>query len=193
MAVSADGAQWVLLNAAPDLRQQINDTPELHPAPDGASAQQPDQGGGADQWRCRRGGGLLTLREGQPFTVYGTERVLGVLAANSIFDVLDADLVKRVPMEFGRPFAVEGPSGPVGITIEALRGAGQSPALSRRRQTQGPSFGTQEGDTAGLKVTDTATGRHFFYIPGCARLDDALARAAQGRAAALLRRHALCQ
>jgi len=35
VAVSADGARWVLLNAAPDLRQQINDTPELHPAADG--------------------------------------------------------------------------------------------------------------------------------------------------------------
>ena len=57
----------------------------------------------------------------------------------------------------------------------------------------GPGFGTQEGDTAGLKVTETATGRHFFFIPGCAKLDDALARAAQGRAAAVLRRHALHQ
>ena len=26
----------------------------------------------------------------------------------------------------------------------------------------------------GLKVSDSASGRHFFYIPGCARLDDAL-------------------
>ena len=33
VAVSADGRNWVLLNASPDLRQQINDTPELHPAP----------------------------------------------------------------------------------------------------------------------------------------------------------------
>ncbi len=37
-----------------------------------------------------------------------------------------------------------------------------------------PGFGTQEGDTAGLKVTETASGRHFFFIPGCAKLDDAL-------------------
>ena len=45
--------------------------------------------------------GLLCLREGQPLTIYGSSRVLDVLAANSIFDVLDADIVKRVTMELG--------------------------------------------------------------------------------------------
>ena len=29
LAVSTDGQSWVLFNASPDLRQQINDTPEL--------------------------------------------------------------------------------------------------------------------------------------------------------------------
>ncbi len=38
----------------------------------------------------------------------------------------------------------------------------------------GADFGTQEGDTAGLKVSETASGRHFFFVPGCAKLDDAL-------------------
>src|SRR5687767_15586002 len=33
LAVSADGRRWVLLNAAPDLRAQIEATPRLHPAP----------------------------------------------------------------------------------------------------------------------------------------------------------------
>ena len=37
VAVSADGRQWVLLNAAPDLRQQINETPELQPDPTGSA------------------------------------------------------------------------------------------------------------------------------------------------------------
>ena len=27
---------------------------------------------------------------------------------------------------------------------------------------------------AGLKVTETASGRHFFFIPGCSKVDDAL-------------------
>jgi pyrroloquinoline quinone biosynthesis protein B len=113
------------------------------------------------------------LREGQPLTVYGTARVLGVLASNNIFDVLDPNVVKRVTMTFGRPFAVEGPSGPVGITIEAFPVPGKVPLYLEDAEA-GTGFGTQEGDTAGLKVTETASGRHFFFVPGCAKLDDAL-------------------
>ena len=32
IAVSADGKRWIILNASPDLRQQINDNKALHPA-----------------------------------------------------------------------------------------------------------------------------------------------------------------
>jgi pyrroloquinoline quinone biosynthesis protein B len=173
VAVTADGAQWVLLNAAPDLRQQINDTPELHPAADGPPRNSPIKAVVLTNGDVDAVAGLLTLREGQPFTVYGTARVLGVLAANTIFDVLDKRLVKRVVMEFGRPFAVEGPSGPIGITVELFPVPGKIP-LYLEDATAGAGLGTQEGDTVGLKVSETSSGRHFFYIPGCARLDDAL-------------------
>jgi pyrroloquinoline quinone biosynthesis protein B len=173
VAVSAGGAEWVLLNAAPDLRQQINGTPALHPASDGPPRNSPIKAVVLTNGDVDAVAGLLTLREGQPFTVYGTARVLGVLAENSIFDVLNAELVKRVVMEFGRPFAVEGPSGPIGITIEAFPVPGKIPLYLEDETAKG-NFGSQEGDTAGLKVSDTATGRYFFYIPGCARLDDAL-------------------
>ena len=42
VAVSRDGRRWVLLNASPDLRQQIAATPELAPAPGCGSALEPD-------------------------------------------------------------------------------------------------------------------------------------------------------
>jgi pyrroloquinoline quinone biosynthesis protein B len=173
VAVTADGAQWVLLNAAPDLRQQINDTPELHPAPDGGPRNSPIKAVVLTNGDVDAVAGLLCLREGQPFTVYGSERVLGVLASNSIFDVLDANVVKRAPMEYGEPLKVEGPCGPVGITIEAFGVPGKIP-LYLEEARAGAGLGTQEGDTSGLKVTETATGRFFFFIPGCAKLDDAL-------------------
>lgn len=173
VAVSADGAQWVLLNATPDLRQQINDTPELHPVAEGPARNSPIAAVVLTNGDVDAVGGLLTLREGQPFTVYGTARVLDVLASNSIFDVLDASLVRRVVMEYGRPFDVEGPSGPIGITIEAFAVPGKVP-LYLEDEKAGAGFGTQEGDTTGLKLTDTASGRYFFFIPGCAMLDDAL-------------------
>jgi pyrroloquinoline quinone biosynthesis protein B len=173
VAVSADGREWVLFNAAPDLRQQINDTPELYPAPNDGPRNSPIKAVVLTNGDVDAIAGLLCLREGQPFTIYGTARVLDVLASNSIFDVLDPQLVKRVPMELGRPFAVEGPSGPLGISIEAFAVPGKVP-LYLEDAGAGAGFGTQEGDTAGLKVTETASGRHFFYVPGCAKLDDAL-------------------
>ena len=173
VAVTADGEQWVLLNAAPDLRQQINETPELHPKPDAAARNSPIKAVVLTNGDVDAVAGLLTLREGQAFTVYGTERVLDVLAANSIFDVLDARLVKRVVMGFERPFAVEGPSGAIGIAIEAFPVPGKVP-LYLEDAKAGAGLGTQDGDTVGLKVTEISSGRHFFYVPGCARLDDAL-------------------
>jgi pyrroloquinoline quinone biosynthesis protein B len=173
VAVSADGRQWVLLNATPDLRQQINDTPELHPAPDGGPRNSPIKAVVLINGDVDFVAGLLNLREGQPFTLYGSSRVLDVLAANSIFNVLDPALVKRVAMELGQPFAVEGPSGPVGLTIEAFAVPGKV-ALYLEDAKAGANFGTKEGDTVGLKVTETATGRHFFFVPACARLDDEL-------------------
>ena len=171
IAITADGKRWFLVNASPDLRSQIEASPCLHPSEGIRSS--PIAGVVLTNADVDAVAGLLGMREGQPFTVYGTERVLGVLAANSIFDVLDANVVKRVPMEYGRPFAVEGPSDPVGITVEAFGVPGKIP-LYLEEARAGVGLGTQEGDTAGLKVTETATGRHFFFIPGCAKLDDGL-------------------
>jgi pyrroloquinoline quinone biosynthesis protein B len=173
VAVSADGRQWVLLNAAPDLRQQINDTPELYPDPNEGPRNSPIKAVVLTNGDVDAIAGLLCLREGQPFTIYGTARVLDVLAANSVFDVLDASLVKRVVMTYDRPFAVEGPAGPVGMTIEPFPVPGKVP-LYLEDEKAGAGFGTQEGDTTGLKVIDAASGHYFFYIPGCAKLDDAL-------------------
>jgi pyrroloquinoline quinone biosynthesis protein B len=173
IAVSTDGRRWVLLNAAPDLRQQINDTPELHPEPQGSPRNSPIKAVILTNGDVDAVAGLLTLREGQPFTIYGTARVLDVLASNSIFNVLDPKLVKRVTMKLNRPFAVEGPAGPVGVEVEAFPVPGKV-ALYLEDATAGAGLGTQEGDTVGLKVTDVASRHHFYFIPGCARLDDAL-------------------
>jgi pyrroloquinoline quinone biosynthesis protein B len=173
VAVSADGKQWVLLNAAPDLRQQIIDTPELHPVPGAGPRNSPIKAVVLTNADVDALAGLLCLREGQPLTIYGSSRVLDVLAANSIFDVLDPAIVRRVTMQFGKPCAVEGPSGPVGLTIESFAVPGKIPLYLETEDAKG-NYGSQEGDTVGLKVTESGNGHHFFYIPGCARLDDPL-------------------
>ena len=170
VAVSADGANFLLLNASPDLRQQIIATPELHPAPDKGPRNSPIKAVAVTNGDVDAIAGLLNLREGQPFTVYASEQVLAVLASNSIFDVLDRKLVARKAMPLGQPFAVEGPEGPIGLEIEAFPVPGKV-ALYLEDAAAGEGFGTKEGDTVGLKVTETATGAHFFFVPGCAKVD----------------------
>jgi pyrroloquinoline quinone biosynthesis protein B len=175
VAVSADERQWVLLNASPDLRQQINATPDLQPDRNGPPRNSPIKAVVLTNGDVDAVAGLLCLREGQPFTVYGSARVLDVLAGNSIFEVLNPELVKRKTMALGKAFAVEGPAGPVGLTIEPFGVPGKIPLyLEDEEAGTGGSFGTQEGDTVGLKVTDDKTGKYFFFIPGCSGLDDAL-------------------
>src|SRR5215470_11314419 len=93
IAVSANGEDWVLLNASPDLRQQINETPELQPSPVKGPRNSPIKTVVLTNGDVDAVAGLLTLREAQPLTLYGSDRVLGVLASNTIFDVLDPKLV----------------------------------------------------------------------------------------------------
>src|SRR6201995_2341403 len=97
IAVTADDpnapdAAFVLINASPDLRQQILATPALQPRAlrDSPIAAVVLTGAEVDQTA-----GLLTLRERGPFTLYGTEATLGIVAANSIFGVLVPDRVGR--------------------------------------------------------------------------------------------------
>ena len=49
LAISVDDENWFLINASPDLRQQINATPQLHPKP-GRVAPQPDRRRDPHQW-----------------------------------------------------------------------------------------------------------------------------------------------
>src|SRR5262245_44156359 len=109
LAVSGDGKAWVLLNASPDLRQQVAATPELAPPELVGSEPRPGPRGSPIKAVVLTNGdvdhlaGLLSLREGFAFTIYATERVLATLAANTIFDVLDARLVERLPLPIDRP------------------------------------------------------------------------------------------
>ena len=85
LAVSGDGEHWVLLNASPDLRAQVQATPALHPRshPRGSPiAAVVLTGAEVDQTA-----GLLTLRERQELAVLATEETLAALAANPIFQI----------------------------------------------------------------------------------------------------------
>lgn len=179
LAVSANGVDWVLLNTAPDLRQQINDTPELGAQPDGGLRNSPIKaavltGGDVDFIA-----GLLNLRELQPFTVYGSSRVLATLAANSVFNVLDASVVPRRELPLGSPLAIEGAGRPTGLVIEAFAVPGKI-ALYLESSAASDNYGSREGDAIGLKISAPDTGKHFFYVPGCATVDGELGERLKG-------------
>lgn len=173
LAVSADGTAWVLLNASPDLRQQINDTPELGSVADGKLRNSPIKAAVVTNGDVDHVTGLINLREAQPLVVYGSKRVMDTLAANTIFNVLAENVVARHDLPMDTALAVAGPDGPTGITVEAFDVPGKV-ALYLEDATKGGNFGSRSGDTIGLKVSAPATGKHFYYIPGCAELDPPL-------------------
>src|SRR4051795_7431297 len=93
IAVSADAKHWFLINASPDLRQQITATAQLHPEA-GRLRHSPVAGVILTNGEVDAVAGLLSMREGSPFTLYAHERVLAILRSNSIFNVLGENNVK---------------------------------------------------------------------------------------------------
>lgn len=178
VAASIDGTDWMLLNATPDLRQQIMAAPALAPA-NGHLRASPVKVVVLTNGDIDHIGGLLTLRESQPFTIYATERVLDVLRSNSVFDILAPHIVDRIPLELDTPTKLMDHGKDLGCTVEAFDVKGKI-ALYLEDQSAGPTFGTQVGDTIGLKVSDPKTGTAFFYIPGCADVDEPLRQRLKG-------------
>jgi pyrroloquinoline quinone biosynthesis protein B len=181
LAVSRDGTNWLLLNASPDLRQQIAAVPALSPPRDGGSRGSPIKAVVVTNGDVDHVTGLLTLREGQPFAIYGARRVLDVLAANSLFNVLTPDRVPRIPLSMGQSTRIGGAGVELGLVVEVFAVQGKV-ALYLEDVNAGPNFGTQEGDTVGLRVSDAESGRAFFYVPGCLRIDESLAARLRGAA-----------
>jgi pyrroloquinoline quinone biosynthesis protein B len=158
---SASGAPFVLINASPDLRQQIIATPALQPrglriSPIAAVVL---TGGEVDQTA-----GLLTLRERGPFALYGTPGTLSTLAANSIFSVLAADVVSRHAVKSGAPFGL-----PAGIEAELFLVPGKAPLYL---EGDNPALESETDGNVGIEVR--AEGARLVFIPGAAKLTPAI-------------------
>lgn len=164
LAVSADGETWFLLNASPDIRQQIGQTEVLHPRK--GRRHSPIGGVLLTNADVDHIAGLLTLRESQPLSLYGTNRVLSVLAANSVFNVLNPAFVKRNCIALNELTPLLLADGqPSGLSAELFAVPGKV-ALWLEDESAGPNFGTVAEDTVGVRVSSGE--RDFFYIPGCA-------------------------
>src|ERR1700689_5508563 len=115
IAISTDGPHWFLINASPDLRQQLIATPQLHPG-DGKLRHSPISGVILTNGEVDAVAGLLSMREGSPFTIYAHDKVLSILKDNSIFNVLNEKNVPRRPIDIERAFEPALPDGsPSGI------------------------------------------------------------------------------
>lgn len=177
IAVSADGEAWVLFNASPDLRQQINDNSVLQPKQ--ALRDSPIKAVLLTNADVDHVAGLLNLRESQAFSLYATERVHSVLAANSIFNVLNPQFVERRPMTLESAFKPRRADGSeLGIEVVPFAVPGKV-ALWLENAQSGNNFGTVEEDTIALEVRALG-GMKFFYMPACARMTDALATRLRG-------------
>lgn len=167
---SADGKRFVLFNASPDIRQQIQNTPCLHPGADGPLRSTPIAAVVLTNADVDHIAGLLTLRERQAFNLYATKRVLDVLDANPIFNVLNPDLVKRHILPLTGVTAICDVDGnPLDITLETFVVAGKIALFMENAADE--NFGSQDGDTVGLKIGQTGSNKTLFYIPGCAQVN----------------------
>jgi len=163
LAVSADGRTWVLLNASPDLRSQLQATKELHPRHpprESPVAAVVLTGAEVDQTA-----GLLSLRERQPFALYATAETQAALAQNPMFEVLAADVVKRATVTPGQSLALPG-----GLEAELFAVPGKAPLyLEKEAGTETRA----DGSTVGVELR--AGGRRLLYLPAAAAVPAALA------------------
>ena len=162
VAVSGDGEHWILLNAAPDLRAQIQVTPALHPrgAPRGSPiAAVVVTGGEIDQIA-----GLLSLRESQAFELFGTAETLGAIDANPVFAALAPDLVPRRSIAPDTAFALPG-----GIEAELFITPGKVPLYLERPDR---ALAGDPGANVGVEIR--CGGARLAFVPGAARLTSEL-------------------
>lgn len=161
IAATADGVHWLLLNASPDLRQQIIAAPPLSAgagAPADARRASPFSAVLVTNGDVDHVAGLLTLREKQAFTLYGTAGVLAVIADNPIFSVLHPAVVDRRPIALGERFE------PVpGLEVEVFAVPGKVPLYLEAGEVE---VGAEGEMTVGVRLA--AADKTAFYVPGCA-------------------------
>ena len=176
VAVSADGNAWFLLNASPEIRQQIEAFPGLHPR---ALRDTPIAGivlTNGDLDHCL---GLLSLRESQPLVVYATERVRrGFCEQNRLYRTLERfeRQVTWHTLELGaeRPLLAAGRES--GLSVKALPVPGKSPLHLAE-------LGAEPGDNVGLRIAQPQGGAVLAYLPAVAAPASQVTEAMDGASA----------
>lgn len=164
IAISDTGDEWVLFNTSPDILQQLQSLEALQP---GRSLR--DTGIRSIvlmDAQIDHTTGLLMLREHtEPLSLWCTTAVKEDLSqGNPLFKVLEhycnIDWHELNPAE--SPVMLPGAST---IQLQALPLTSNAPPYSPHRDQPVP------GDTIGMLMTDTATGRRLFYAPGLGEME----------------------
>lgn len=154
LAISADGKRWTLLNASPDLREQIARTNELQPH--FSRRESPIEAVVLTGAEIDQVAGLLHLREAQAFSIFATEETQTTLNANPVFDVLSRDFVTRKTVGLFEKFALPG-----GIVAELFPVPGKIPLY-----LEGGSGQMQAGTNVGVEIS--AGDACILFVPGAA-------------------------
>jgi pyrroloquinoline quinone biosynthesis protein B len=168
VAATVDGENFVLLNASPDLRQQIIDQRALHPRTGRRSS--PIRAVVPTSADVDHIAGLLTLREKQEFSLYATPSTLRAISQNPIFDVLSAESVRRETVLLEEPFE------PVaGLSVKAFAVPGK---VALWQEEEIVNVGAESETTIGLEIK--AEGKRAVYCPACAIVTPALRERVSG-------------
>ncbi|WP_413206598.1 pyrroloquinoline quinone biosynthesis protein PqqB [Rhodospirillum sp. A1_3_36] len=167
LSVSVDGRRWAILNASPDIREQINRNPALHPTGlrDSPLSSVLVTNGDIDHLA-----GLLTLREQQAFTLFVTPVIAEIIATNAVFRVLNPEKVTIVQVSLEQPFDLL-----PGLQARLFAVPGKVPLWAESGEVVTDMEGEQ---TVGVELWGGAS--RAFYIPGCAKMTGKLAARLRG-------------
>lgn len=180
VAVSAAGGHWFLLNASPDLRQQLLGCPALAP-PAEAPRGSPIAGCLLTDAELDHCTGLLFLREGPAFHLLATATVRRWLEAHLPIPTVLAHFCRPEWLELvpGAWQALLLPGGAAsGLRVRAFDLDGHAPRFVAAEHAA--------GGVIGLEIEDTRSQGKLVYAPGTGAITPALVDAAGGAAAVLL-------
>jgi pyrroloquinoline quinone biosynthesis protein B len=156
LAVSADGESWLLINASPDLSQQLRQSKALHPR--SATRGSPIETVVLTGAEIDQVAGLLCLREREPFGICATAATLAALADNPMFGVLAPDLVRRQAIAPGAWLALAG-----GLSAQLFTVPGKVPLYL---EGEDPETASETAANVGIELA--AADARIAYIPGAA-------------------------
>ena len=157
VAFSANGRDWAILNASPDIRDQMAHAQVLHPTDLRTS---PLQSVLLTNGDIDHVAGLLTLREQQKFELFATSEIHRVIGDNPIFSALKLDFVNRTNIALDREFELA-----TDLTARLFAVPGKVPLYLEGETVQTDLEGEQ---TVGVHLS--AEGKNVFYIPGCSTM-----------------------